>query len=348
MLSKKTSKAINTVKIAVLAVAMAFTGAATASAGETFDAVKKRGMINCGVNTSLIGFSSANSKGEWVGLDVDVCRAMAAAIFGDAKKVKFIPLSGQQRFTALQSGEIDVLSRNTTATLSRDTKLGLNFGPVVYYDGAGFLVHNSLGVMDAKDLEGAAICVQQGTTTELNLADYFRSNKMSYKAIVIENVEEVSKAFFSGRCDVLCADQSALAAERSKAKDPNKYSVLPQVISKEPLGPAVRHGDDQWLDIVKWSMVAMVNAEELGIDSKNVDEKAKSSDPRIARLLGGSGELGDALGVPNSWAFDIIKQVGNYGESYVRNVGTGSPLGLPRGVNELWTKGGIMYGPPIR
>lgn len=337
-------------KLPVLAIAASLTAFVTpAFAGPTLDAVKQRGEITCGVNTAIAGFSAPDSKGEWRGIDVDACRAVAAALFGDAKKVKYVGLTAAQRFTALQSGEVDILSRNTTATLTRDTALGLHSTWVNYYDGQGFLVPSKLGVKSVKDLNGATICVQQGTTTELNMADYFRANKIDYKPVVIEKLEEVVAAFFAGRCDAFTADASNLAATRStNAQKPDDYMILPEVISKEPLGPMVRQGDDQWFGLVKWSLIAMVEAEEYGVTSKNVDEMLKSPNPGIQRFLGVTPGMGKALGTDEKWAYNIVKQVGNYGESFDRNIGAGSPLKLERGLNALWTKGGLMYAWPIR
>ena len=323
-----------------------------ATAGTVLDTVKARGALVCGVGTGTAGFMLADSQGKWVGLDVDVCRAVAAALFGDAEKVKFVPLSSQQRFTALQSGEVDMLSNNTTETLTRDTALGLDFTAVTYYDGQGFLVNKKLGVKSAKELNGATVCVAPGTTTELNLADYFRANKMTFKPVVIEKVDEVRAAFFSGRCDVYTNDSSSLYATRTAnvppPAKPEDFIVLPEIISKEPLAPAVRHGDNQFADIVRWSQYAMVEAEEYGITSKNVDEMTKSDNPTIKRILGVTPGMGKALGVDEKWVYNIIKQVGNYGESFDRNVGMGSPLKIERGLNNLWTKGGLQYAPPIR
>jgi general L-amino acid transport system substrate-binding protein len=323
-----------------------------AMAGKDLDAIKARGSLVCGVGTGTAGFMLQDSQGKWVGLDVDVCRAVAAAIFGDAEKVKYVGLTSQQRFTALQSGEVDVLSNNTTETLTRDTALGLDFTAVTYYDGQGFLVNKKLGVKSAKELGGATVCVAPGTTTELNLADYFRANKMTFKPVVIEKVEEVRAAFFSGRCDVYTNDASSLYATRAanvpppaKAED---FIILPEIISKEPLAPAVRHGDNQFADIVRWTQYAMVEAEEYGIDSKNVDEMLKSENPTIKRILGVTPGMGKALGVDEKWVYNIIKQVGNYGEMFERNVGMGSPLKIARGQNALWTQGGLQYAPPIR
>jgi general L-amino acid transport system substrate-binding protein len=323
-----------------------------AMAGKDLDAIKARGALVCGVGTGTAGFMLQDSQGKWVGLDVDVCKAVAAAIFGDAEKVKYVGLTSQQRFTALQSGEVDVLSNNTTETLTRDTALGLDFTAVTYYDGQGFLVNKKLGVKSAKELNGATVCVAPGTTTELNLADYFRANKMTFKPVVIEKVEEVRAAFFSGRCDVYTNDASSLYATRAanvpppaKAED---FIILPEIISKEPLAPAVRHGDNQFADIVRWTQYAMVEAEEYGIDSKNVDEMLKSDNPTIKRILGVTPGMGKALGVDEKWVYNVIKQVGNYGESFERNVGQGSILKIDRGLNNLWTKGGLQYAPPIR
>lgn len=320
-----------------------------AQAGATFDAVKGKGFVQCGVSTGVSGFSAADSQGNWKGLDVDMCRAIAAAIFGDASKFKVTPLTPQQRFTALQSGEVDVLTRNTTQTLQRDTALGLNAAGVNYYDGQGFMVAKKLGVKSAKELNGATVCVQPGTTTELNLADYFRANKMDFKPVVIEKQDEVVGAFVAGRCDVFTTDASQLASVRvTQTPNPNDYVILPEIISKEPLGPVVRHGDDQWFDVVKWSLFAMIEAEEYGVSSKNVDEMLKSENPNIKRIVGTTEGGGKNLGVDEKWAYNIIKQVGNYGETFERNIGKDSPMKLERGLNELWTKGGLMYAWPIR
>ena len=328
-----------------LAIGLALLGAGTSQA-QTLDAVKKKGFVQCGVNTGVAGFSQPDSQGVWKGIDVDLCRAVAAAVFGDASKVRYTPLTAQQRFTALQSGEIDILSRNTTWTLSRDTSLGLNFVGVNYYDGQGFMVPKKLNVTSAKQLNGATVCVQPGTTTELNLSDYFRANGMTFKPVVIEKLEEVLNAYFAGRCDVYTTDVSGLVSTRAtRAQNANDHVILPEVISKEPLGPAVRHGDDRWFDIVKWSLYAMIEAEEMGLTSKNIDQAGASKDPAVQRFIGATGDFGKMLGVDNKWAFNIIKQVGNYGESFEANL---KPLGFDRGINELWTKGGIMYAPPLR
>jgi general L-amino acid transport system substrate-binding protein len=323
-----------------------------AMAGKDLDAIKARGALICGVGQGTAGFMLADSQGKWVGLDVDVCRAVSAAIFGDSEKVKYVPLSSQQRFTALQSGEVDILSNNTTITLTRDSALGLDFTAITYYDGQGFLVNKKLGVKSAKELNGATVCVAPGTTTELNLADYFRANKMSFKPVVIEKVDEVRAAFFSGRCDVYTNDSSSLYATRAANVPPpataEDFIVLPEIISKEPLAPAVRHGDNQFADIVRWSQYAMLEAEEYGISSKTVDEMLKSDNPSIKRILGVTPGMGKALGVDEKWVYNIVKQVGNYGESFERNVGSGSILKIDRGLNKLWTQGGLQYAPPIR
>ncbi len=320
-----------------------------ASAGPTLDAVKGRGELVCGVHTGLYGFGAPDDKGVWRGIDVDICRAVAAAVFGDDKKVKYVPLSAQARLTALQSGEIDLLSRNTTWTLTRDTANGLNFTGVNYYDGQGFMVAKKLGVTSAKELSGATVCVQTGTTTELNLADYFRANKMELKPVTIEKYEEATGAFVAGRCDALTSDTSQLAATRANnTPNPADYVILPELISKEPLGPAVRQGDDQWFDVVKWTLFAMLDAEERGLTAATVEGALKSPDPNVQRLLGVTGDLGKGMGLDNKWAYNIIKQVGNYGESFDRNVGMDSKLQLPRGLNALWTNGGLMYSPPVR
>ena len=315
----------NTFAIAAVAAGLLFAG--SAQAGATFDAVKKKGFVQCGVSTGLPGFSAADDKGNWKGIDVDVCRAIAAAMFGDANKIKYSPLNAKERLTALQSGEIDVLSRNTTWTFTRDTSLGLNFAGVNYYDGQGFMVTKKLKINSAKKLDGAAICIQAGTTTELNVADYFRANKMKYKAITYDTSDETVKAFEAGRCDVLTSDASQLYALRIKLADPAGAIVLPEIISKEPLGPVVRQGDDEWFNLVRWSLFAQINAEESGVTMANVDQMKSSSDPNVKRLLGIEGVKGEMLGVKDDWAYQIIKQVGNYGEMFERNVGSGSPLG---------------------
>lgn len=323
--------------------------AASAAQAATLDIVKKRGEVHCGVTTGFAGFSAPDAKGVWQGLDVDVCRAVAAAVLGDANKFKAVPLNSQQRFTALQSGEIDLLARNTTVTQQRDTALGVISAGVNFYDGQGFLVPRSLGVKSAKELNGASVCMQTGTSNENNMADWARTNQVEYKPVVIEQFNEVVNAFAAGRCDVFTTDASGLASIRiSKLSNPDDYQVLPEIISKEPLGPFVRQGDDQWLNIVKWTLHAMVGAEELGVDSSNVDEQLKSTNPNVQRLLGVTAGAGKNMGVDEKWAYNIIKQVGNYGESFERNVGQDSPLKIQRGLNAQWTKGGLMYALPIR
>ena len=326
--------------------------AASAAPAATLDDVKAKGFIQCGVNTGLAGFAAPNDQGEWSGFDVDICKAVAAAVFGDASKVKYTPTTAKERFTALQSGEIDMLSRNTTWTLSRDTSLGFNFAGVNYYDGQGFMINAKKlpGVNSALQLSGASVCVQTGTTTELNLADYFRANKMEYNPVVFEKLEEVNAAYDSGRCDVYTTDQSGLYSIRLTLAAPDDHVVLPEIISKEPLGPVVRQGDDQWFDIVKWTLNAMITAEELGITQANVEEMKGSDNPEIKRVLGMEPDstLAKDLGLDNAWVVNIITAVGNYGESFERNIGQDSPLKIARGLNQLWTKGGILYAPPIR
>src|SRR6266849_5390503 len=322
--------------------------AASAATAQTLNTVKTRGVLNCGSNPGLAGFGLPDAQGNWAGLDVEFCRALAAAIFDDPKKVKFVPLTAKDRFTALQSGEVDVMVRNTTWTSSRDTSLGLNFTGVNYYDGQGFMVRKALKVNSALELSDAAVCVQQGTTTELNLADYFRANKMKLKTVTFATSDEAVKAYDAGRCDAYTTDASGLYGERLRLVNANDHIVLPEIISKEPLGPSVRHGDDQWFDIVKWVHYAMVNAEELGITQANVDEQKKSDNPDIKRLLGSEGKHGEALGLTDDWAYRIIKHVGNYGEAFERNVGQGSTLKIARGLNALWNKGGLQFAPPVR
>jgi general L-amino acid transport system substrate-binding protein len=322
--------------------------AASAASAQTLNTVKSRGVLNCGANGALAGFGLPDAQGRWTGLDVDFCKALAAAIFNDPNKVKFVPLTAKDRFTALQSNEVDVLARNTTWTSSRDTSLGLNFTAVNYYDGQGFIVRKALKVNSALELNDAAVCVQQGTTTELNLADYFRANKMKLKTVTFATSTEAVKAYDAGRCDAYTTDASGLAGERLRLANANDHVILPEIISKEPLGPVVRHGDDQWLDIVKWTHYAMVTAEELGVTRANVDDQMKSENPDVKRLLGSEGGHGEALGLTNDWAYRIIKHVGNYGEAFERNVGQGSQLKIGRGLNALWTKGGLQYAPPVR
>jgi general L-amino acid transport system substrate-binding protein len=334
----------------ILGILIAAIGAANAaSAAPTLDKIKQAAGFSCGVPTGIPGFAQPNDKGVYAGFDIEFCKALSAAIFGDPGKVKYVPLTAQQRFTALQSGEVDVLSNNTTWTLIRDTGLGLDFAPVVFYDGQGFMVPKKLGVKSAKELNGATICVAPGTTSELNLADYFRAKKMDYKPVVIEKVDEIYAAFFAGRCDVMSGDATALAAQRiGRAAHPDDYVVLPDRISKEPLAMAVRHGDEQWYDIVVWVVYALIQAEESGITQANVDSMRKSEDPGIKRLLGVTPGLGKALGLDEAWAFNAIKAVGNYGEIFERFLGEGSPLNLARGLNDLWTKGGLLYAMPFR
>lgn len=321
-----------------------------AYAGKTIDAIKQRGAIQCGVSTGVAGFSLPDSQGNWSGLDADTCRAIAAALLGDAKKVNFVPLNSQQRFTAIQSGEVDLLARNTTWTLTRDASLGLEFTAITYFDGQGFLVPKKLKVTSPKQLKNAEICVQSGTTNEKNLSDYFRAQGIKVKPVVFEGFEASFKAFFSGRCQAYTTDLSGLAGLRNKeAKNPDDYVLLPDIISKEPLGPAVRRGDDEWFSIVKWTIFALIEAEENGITQANVDElKANSKDPAIQRILGTSEDSGKLLGLDKDWAYRAIKAGGNYGEIFERNVGPKSVLKLPRGLNNLWNKGGILYAPPVR
>lgn len=335
-------------KRGIFVIGMAFSLAtfADASSAQTLKAVKDRGSLICGVSQGLAGFSNPDDRGNWTGLDVDLCRAIAAAIFNDPSKVKFTPLSAKDRFEPLKSGEIDVLSRNTTWILSRDALF--NFAGINYYDGQGFMVRKGLKVNSALELNGASVCTQTGTTTELNLADYFRANNMKYEVIAFATADETVKAYESGRCDVFTTDVSQLYAEKLKLTNANDHVILPEIISKEPLGPVVRHGDDQWFDIVKWVHYGMLNAEELGVSSKTIDEALKSNLPEVRRLVGIEGNFGEQLGLTKDWLVRIVKHVGNYGETFERNVGTGSKLGISRGLNRLWTKGGIQYAPPIR
>ena len=320
-----------------------------AHAGKTLDAVKARGQLVCGVNTSGPGFSNADSQGRWTGLDVDFCRAVAAAVLNDASKVKFVPLNSQQRFASLQAGEIDVLSRNSTWTLTRDASLGVVFAGINYYDGQGFMVPKKLKIDGAKKMNGATVCVQAGTTSEKNVADWFGAQGMKYKSVVFDTAEAITGAFFAGRCQVYTTDMSDLAGARSKAPKPDDYLVLPQVISKEPLGASVRRGDDEWFEIVRWTQFALLEAEENGLTQANVDQqKSTNKDPGVQRFLGVSEDMGKLLGLDAEWAYRIVKQVGNYGESFERNLGPKTPLALPRGANNLWSKGGLMYAPPVR
>ena len=339
---------MRTNRLIAMAVAVLLIFTAGMAFGGTLADVKAAGYIKVGVNEGLFGFSKPDEKGVWRGLDVDTAQAISIAVFGKPDKIKWVPLTAKTRFTALQSGEIDVLTRNCTQTLGRETALGLNFVHVNYYDGQGFLVPKKLGVKSASELDGATVCVLPGTTTELNVADYFRSNNMKMKPVVIESTPELAKAFFAGRCDVLTSDASQLAGTRAVAPNPNAYMILPEIISKEPLAPAVRHGDDQWYDIVNFSVLAMIAAEELDITSKNIDKMLKSKDPKIQRFLGVTAGNGKSLGLDEKWAYNIIKTVGNYGEVFERNVGVNTPLKIERGLNDLWTRGGLMYAPPFK
>jgi general L-amino acid transport system substrate-binding protein len=318
------------------------------AAGETLAVVQERGYVKCGVSQGLPGFSNPDDRGNWNGIDVDLCRAVAAAVFGSDENVKFTPLSAKERFTALQSGEVDLLARNTTWSMHRDTALGVDFTGVNYYDGQGFMVLAELGIKSALELDGASLCTNLGTTTELNAADYFRTNGMTYEIVAFEKADEAVSAYNAGRCDAYTTDQSALYAQRLKLTDPKAHIVLPEIISKEPLGPVVRQGDDQWGDIVQWSHHAMVNAEELGVSSANIEAMKTSKNPNIRRLLGLDGTFGDNMGIPNDWSYHIIRTVGNYAETFERNVGKDTPLGIARGVNALWKDGGLQYAPPIR
>jgi general L-amino acid transport system substrate-binding protein len=320
--------------------------ASTTLAG-TLDTVKSRDSLKCGVTNGLTGFSSPDKQGNWEGMDVDFCRAVAAAVLGNANKVTFVPTSGKTRFTALQTGEIDMLSRVTTWTLSRDTKLGLNFAGVNLYDGQGFMVRKSLGIKDAKELNGASICMNTGTSTETNIADFFTANNLTYKTVLFEKSSEVASAYDLGRCDVYTSDKSGLAAQRLKMHKPDDHIILEETISKEPLGPAVRHGDDEWFDVVKWTLMALIEAEELNITQENIDSFKNTNNPRIARFLGASGNNGKNLNLHPNWSANIVKAVGNYGEIYARNVGEQSLLKIPRGLNKLWRDGGILYAIPL-
>ena len=338
---------IKSVRLITAATTAAFV--ASAAYAGTVDDVKKKGHVQCGVSQGLPGFSNPDQKGNWTGIDVDVCRAVAAAVLGSADKVKYTPLSAKERFTALQSGEVDMLSRNTTWTLVRDTALGLNFAGVNYYDGQGFMVRKDLGVKSAMELAGASVCVNIGTTTELNMADFFRANELEYEPVVFEKADEVVAAYDAGRCDVYTTDRSGLAAQRLKLADPGAHIVLPETISKEPLGPVVRHGDNKWGDVVRWTLYAMLEAEEYSVNSGNAaDLKANTKNPVIMRLLGVEGDLGQSLGLDNEWSYNVISQVGNYAEIYDANVGPDTPLKLERGVNALWKDGGLQYPMPVR
>jgi len=334
-------------RLACLVVLAAFAVPAPALA-QTLKSVKERGALNCGVSQGIYGFSAADERGTWSGFDVDLCRAIAAAIFNDAGKVTFTPLSALERFARLRAGEVDVLSRNSTWTLSREADMGLSFAAITYYDGQGFLLRNARNVASAVELDGSRICVQGGTTTESNLSDYFRANQISYEPVTLPSAPDVRQAYESGRCDVITSDVSQLYAERLKLARPDDHVVLADIISKEPLGPAVREGDDQWLRIVKWTHFAMINAEELGVSRNTIEEARKSEKPDIKRLLGREGDYGEQLGLSADWVVRIVKLVGNYGEVFERNVGVESKLTIPRGLNQLWTAGGIQYAPPIR
>jgi general L-amino acid transport system substrate-binding protein len=338
-------KAIASVALGVVAASMLATGA---FAQATLNSVKQKGYLTCGSNSGTTGFGMPDAQGTWAGLDIDFCRAMAAAIFDDPTDVRFVPLNAKDRFTALQAGEVDILARNTTATMSRDTQLGLDFPAINYFDGQGFMVRKKLGIFSATELNGKLICTEPGTTTELNLADYFRANNMTYQALLFATADEAKKAYDAGRCDAFTTDVSGLYVARSWVSDPDEDLILPEIISKEPLGPAVRHGDNQWGDIVKFTHMAMLNAEELGVTKANVEQMKTSDNPEIKRLLGTEGKFGEAVGLTNDWAVRIIKHVGNYGESFERNVGEGSRLKIKRGQNALWTKGGLQYGIPVR
>ena len=337
-----------TTAIAITALAVALWPTYTL-AGPTVDSIKKRGKVICGVNGNRAGFSALDSKGQWQGMDVDTCKAVAAAILGDKNKVQFVKTTTQTRFTALQTGEVDVLTRNVTWTLSRDSKLGIDFVAPTFYDGQGFMVNKSLGVKSVKDLGGATVCVLPGTSSEKVAEDVFKKNGLKYTAVVIESKKELNTAFFGGRCDVHVQSTSGLSSARATvASNPDDYIILPGIVGKDPMGPVVRQGDDQWFSIVKWVHFAMLNAEEMGVTSANVDEMVNSTDPNVMRLLGKEGAFGEAIGVSNDWAYNVIKQVGNYGEVFERNVGASTPLGIARGVNALWSKGGLQYAPPIR
>jgi len=331
-----------------IALTLVFGSQAAWSQSQTLKAVKDRGELQCGANGQLAGFGMPDPQGNWTGFDVDYCRAIAAAIFNDPTKVKFVPLTAANRFTALQSGEVDILARNTTWTMSRDTTLGIDFAAVTYYDGQGFMVRKALKVSSALELNDASVCVQQGTTTELNLADYFRANHMSLKSVTFATADEAVKAYDAGRCDAYTTDSSGLYGERVLLSDPTANLVLPEIISKEPLSLAVRQGDDTWEDIARWTHQALLDAEELGVSKANIGDQLNSANPEIRRLLGVEGQFGESLGLTSDWAVRIIKAVGNYGEVFERNVGQGSPLKIARGLNALWTKGGLQYGLPVR
>lgn len=335
-------------RMALVAMVAAALGASSIASAAVLDDVKQRGVLACGVSQGVAGFSAPSPSGQWSGLDVDLCRALAAAIFDNAEKIRFVPLATTSRFTAVQSGEVDLLSRITTWTLSRDTSLGLAFSAVNYYDGQAFITRKSLNVKSAKELGGASICAQTGSTTELNLADFFRSNNLRYEPLTLATIDEVISAYDAGRCDAYTTDASGLYSARLRMAKPDDHVVLPDIISKEPLGPAVRQGDHQWFNLVRWTHYAMVTAEELGVSTANVDQMLSSTNPEIRRLLGLEGSFGESLGLTKDWAYRIVKRVGNYGEAFERNVGAGSPLKIERGLNALWNKGGLQYAPPIR
>jgi len=346
---------MNYAKTLIAGIALVAGMSTAAHAASTLESVKAAGKLKCGVNTGLAGFAAPNDQGVWAGLDIDLCRAVAAAVFGDATKVEYKPLNAEQRFTALQSGEVDMLARNSTWTLSRDTQLGLDFVAVNYYDGQGFMVRKDLGVTSAKELKGATVCVQEGTTTEKNLGDFDKANNLGMQPVKFKESDQARAAYDEGRCDAYTTDASGLAAERTGLKAPADNIILPEIISKEPLGPVVRHGDSQWADIVRWSHFAMIIGEEKGITSANVDEVktknaegADGADAETQRFLGITDKMGEGLGVSNDWAYNILKQVGNYSEAFERNVGKNTPLGLERGLNALWTNGGLQYAPPVR
>jgi len=346
---------MNHLKTLVAGIALVAGMSTAAHAASTLESVKAAGKVKCGVNTGLAGFAAPNDQGVWAGLDIDLCKAVAAAVFGDANKVEYKPLNAEQRFTALQSGEVDLLSRNSTWTLSRDSQLGLDFVAVNYYDGQGFMVRKDLGVSSAKELKGATVCVQEGTTTEKNLGDFDKANNLGTQPVKFKESDQARSAYDEGRCDAYTTDASGLAAERTGLKNPADNIILPEIISKEPLGPVVRHGDSQWADIVRWSHYAMIIGEEKGITSANVDdvkaknaEGAENADAETQRFLGITDKMGEGLGLSNDWAYNILKQVGNYSEAFERNVGKNTPLGLARGLNALWTQGGLQYAPPVR
>jgi len=344
---KREMKYVVSMTIAIFVVLM--TASVPVFAGATLDAVKARGKVICGANGNRAGFSALDSRGEWKGMDIDTCGAIAAAVLGDSEKCQFLKTTTQTRFTALQTGEVDVLTRNVTWTLGRDSKLGVDFVAPTFYDGQGFMVPRKLGVKSVKDLDGATVCVLPGSTSEKVTADVFRTHGNAYTAVVIESKKELNTAFFGGRCDVHVQSTSGLSSARATvAPNPDDYVILPGVYGKDPMGPVVRQDDPKWRDIVAWAVYAMIEAEESGVTSKNVDEMRKSKDPNIARLLGAKGKLGEALGLDNDWAYRIIKQVGNYGEVFDRNVGKDSPLKLERGINALWTQGGLLYSPPFK